>query len=268
MSSHDLSRSGLTVAEFNEQAIEVNGLFLLPQSTVDEDGMEHEELRHFQDPNGKFPLSAVDTDARWRNSRPGPAFLSDEEDIVVGRGGFIMARRATHSSQAEWKVMPELLEQLPIRLVSLADDTPYSAGQFRQILEERGITTYIPIHPVQENALVSKGDFTYHRDHLVCRQGKVLYRSGWMKRARAYQYVAHQRDYQRCPVKEQCLPANQNAGTWPSACIILGGSWRSSPIARRRIVGRKTIVAPSRKGPSHHWTDWGGQHHGCGDCGK
>ena len=42
VSSHDLSRSGLTVEEFKEQAIEVNGLFLLPQSTVDEDGVEHE----------------------------------------------------------------------------------------------------------------------------------------------------------------------------------------------------------------------------------
>ena len=30
-----------------------------------------------------------------------------------------------------------------------------------------------------------------------------------MKRDRAYQYVAHQRDCQRCPVKEQCLPPNQ-----------------------------------------------------------
>ncbi len=65
--------------------------------------------------------------------------------------------------------MPELSEQLPISPVSLAADTAYSAGQFRQILEEGGITAYIPIHPVQENALVSKRDFAYHGDHLVCR---------------------------------------------------------------------------------------------------
>ena len=81
--------------------------------------MENEEVRYFQDPKGKLPLSAVDTDARWRNSGPDPAFLSYEENIVVDRGGFILARRATHSSQAEWKVMPELLEQLPISPVSL-----------------------------------------------------------------------------------------------------------------------------------------------------
>ena len=54
--------------------------------------MENEEVRYFQDPKGKLPLSAVDTDARWRNSGPGPAFLSYEENIVVDRGGFILAR--------------------------------------------------------------------------------------------------------------------------------------------------------------------------------
>ena len=77
----------------------------------------------------------------------------------------------THASVGEWKAMPELSEQLPISPVSLAADTAYSAGQFRQILIllEGGITAYIPIHPVQENALVSKRDFAYHGDHLVCR---------------------------------------------------------------------------------------------------
>ncbi len=246
VSSHDLSRSGLTLAEFKEQAIEINGLFLLSQSTVDEDGMKNEEVRYFQDPKGKLPLSAVDTDARWRNSRPGPAFLSYEENIVVDRGGFILARRATHSSQAELKVMPELLEQLPISPVSLAADTDYSAGQFRQILEERRITAHIPIHPVQENALASKGDSTYHGDHLVCRQGKVSYRSGWMKRDRAYQYVAHQRDCQRCPVKEQCLPGNQKrryvALSMYHPWMLLAQQRNSTAAYRQEKNHRRTIV--------------------------
>ena len=138
-----------------------------------------------------------------------PAFLIYQENVVVDRGGFILVRGVTHASVGKWKVMLELLERLPISPVSLAADTAYSAGQFRQILEERGITAYIPIHPVQENALVSKGDFAYHSDHLECRQGKVLYRSSWLKRDRAYQYIAHQKDCQACPVKDQCLPSLQ-----------------------------------------------------------
>ena len=232
---------------------------------VDEDGVEHEEVRYFQDPNGNLPLSAVDTDARWRNSRPGPAFLSYAENIVVDRVvSFWPEGHAFFPSRME--VMPELLEQLPIMPVSLAADTAYSAGQFRQMLEERGITAYIPIHPVQENALVSKGDFTYHGDHLVCRQGKVLYRSGWMKRDRAYQYVAHQRDCQRCPVKEQCLPAKQKRRYVASACITPGCSWLSSATTQQRIEGENP--------PSHHrgrdlriiGPIGAGQRRGCGVC--
>ena len=65
-----LSRSDLSVGEFKEQAIEDNGLFVLASSTVDLQGDERQEVRYFQDARGQLPLSSVDTDARWRNSRP------------------------------------------------------------------------------------------------------------------------------------------------------------------------------------------------------
>ena len=60
----------MTVEEFREQATLENGLFLLRESGVDEDGSEWEETRYFQDSKGLLPLSLVDTDARWRASRP------------------------------------------------------------------------------------------------------------------------------------------------------------------------------------------------------
>ena len=47
VSSHDRPRSGMTVEEFKEQDIAINGLFLLPQSRVDEDRLEREEVRYF-----------------------------------------------------------------------------------------------------------------------------------------------------------------------------------------------------------------------------
>ena len=47
VSSHHLSRSRLTVEEFREQATLENGLFLLRESGVDEDGSEWEETRYF-----------------------------------------------------------------------------------------------------------------------------------------------------------------------------------------------------------------------------
>ena len=93
--------------------------------------------------------------------------------------------------------------------MSLAGDTGYSEGQLRQLLEERNITAYIPIHPRQETSMVSTGDFTYHGDHLVCPQGKILRRSTFHKLSRTYEYVARQKDRQSFPVKATCLPSRQ-----------------------------------------------------------
>ena len=93
VSSHQLSRSGLTVEEFREQAIEENGLFVLNDSGFDEDGVQREETRYFQDSKGLVPLSPVDTDARWRTSRPGkPPALTYQDNAVVDRGGFVLSR--------------------------------------------------------------------------------------------------------------------------------------------------------------------------------
>ena len=60
--SHQLSRSGLTVDEFRERAIGENGLSVLRDSGVDENGVEWEEARYFQDSKGRLPLNPVDTD--------------------------------------------------------------------------------------------------------------------------------------------------------------------------------------------------------------
>ena len=151
VNSHDLSPSGMTVEEFKEQAVQVNGLFVIAEMMVDADGVENEETRYFQKPDGRLPLSPVVTDARWRTSRPGkPAGLHYQENIIVDLGGFIVSRRVTHASEGEWKAVPGLLEPLPIRPVSLTGDTGYNVGQLRQLLEERSITAYSPIHPIQE----------------------------------------------------------------------------------------------------------------------
>ena len=71
VSGYGLALSGMTVAEFKEQAIEENGLFMITGTAVDGDGVEHETARYFQSPGARMPLNPVDTDARWRT--PGPA---------------------------------------------------------------------------------------------------------------------------------------------------------------------------------------------------
>ena len=175
VSSHRLASSGLTVGEFQGRAVEGNGLFALAGAGVDESGAGETKVRFFQDPKGTLPLSSVDTDARWRTTRPErPGYLSYQENIVVDRGGFIVARATAHSSGAEWKALLPMLEEAPIQPASLTADTGYSAGQLRRSLEERGIKAYIPLHPNQNSGKVAQGEFVHHGDHLICSQGKVL----------------------------------------------------------------------------------------------
>ena len=89
----------------------------------------------------------MDTDARWRTTRAGRASgLQYQKNLIVDRGGLILSRGVTHASERESKVVATLIEKLPLRPVSLAGDSGYSDGRLRQLLEERNITAYIPIH--------------------------------------------------------------------------------------------------------------------------
>ena len=247
VSSHRLASSGLTVAEFQEQAVEENGLFALAGASVDEDGTGQTEVRFFQDPKGTLPLSSVDTDARWRTNRPErPGYLSYQENIVVDRGGFIVARAIAHSSGAEWKALLPMLEEAPIQPVSLTADTGYSAGQLRRDLEERGIKAYIPLHPNQNSGKVARGEFAYHGDHLICSQDKVLRLGPYRSRFQSYKYQALQADCQGCPVKAQCLPPKEKRRQvvlsiyYPE--FLRAGERNKSEDYRREMNRRKTVA--------------------------
>ena len=189
----------------------------------------------------------MDTDARWHTSRPSKSPELNYEDNAVDDGnGFIPSRGVTHASEGEWKALPRLLEELPIQPVSLAADTAYNAGRLRQILEERGITAYIPIHPRQESNMVGRGGFEYRGDHVVCPEGKVLKRSAYHRRTDSYQYVARQKDCQACPVKRECLPPNQKRrylGLTLHYPLHLEAEERNrTPACRREMSRRQTIV--------------------------
>ena len=209
-SSFGLVSSGMTVPEFEELAVEENGLFVLTETGTSECDEDGDDVRYFQDPKGKLPLNPVDTDARWRTgSSKRPAELCYQDNVIVDLGGFILARGVTHASQGEWKAVPDLLEQLPIHPVSLTMDTGYSTGELRQILEDRGTKAYIPLRPVQEDTLVGPGGFAYQGDHLVCPQGKTLHQRGYNKKEQRYMYTARREDCQACPIKSKCLPPRQ-----------------------------------------------------------
>ena len=183
-SSFGLVSSGMTVAEFEELAVEENGLFVLTETGASEPGVRSTEAGYFQDAKGRLPLNPVDTatlvGALARPKRP--AELCYQDNVIVNLGGFIVAPGVTDASQGEWKAVPRLLEQLPIQLVSLTMDTGYSTGELRHLLEDRGTKAYIPLRPVQEATLVGLGGFVYQGDRLSCPRGKTLHRRGFNKK--------------------------------------------------------------------------------------
>ncbi len=259
----------MSVAEFKEQAIEGNGLFVLTEIAVDDAGVEHEKVRHFQSPEGRMPLNPVDTDAHWKTTRAGKASgLQYEENVIVDLGGFILSRGVTHASERESKAVARLLEGLPLPLVSLAADTGYSDGRLRHLLEEQEIVPYIPIHPKQETSMVASGDFVYHGDHLICPQGKTLRRGSYHKWQRSYQYVARQKDCQTCPIKDTCLPPGQNRRYFGSPYITRSIRGLGSVTGLRRTDARASGVRQSWRERSSRLTTLNGRSSDCAVCGR
>lgn len=211
VSSNGLSPSGMSVDEFRAKAVEENGLFVVREREVDDEEDEKESVSYYQDPKGRLPLSPVDTDARWRTigKRDTKRKLHYQENVIVEGGGFIVARKATHASEGEWKVVGGMLEQLPVTPETFAADTGYTAGRLRKHLDDMGITAYIPFHPNLAKNMIATGGFEYRGEHLVCPEGKILRKSAFLKKDLTYQFVARQQDCQRCPVKTECLPAHQ-----------------------------------------------------------
>jgi len=212
----DLGPTELTSEQFAEQATEQDGVYTVcEQKPVGpEEGKPASlEFRRYQDDEGQLPLSPVDPDARWRKpTKHRPAILGYKENVIVDKSGFILAREVTPADAGDVEGAEPLLDRLPLEPKSLCADAGYRAGRFRQGLRRRGITPYIPINPNQQpsaNRSLTTGGFTYHGDHVTCRQGQVLASAGFANQDGSVQYVAHQADCQACPVKAQCLAVKE-----------------------------------------------------------
>ena len=86
-------------------------------------------LNHIVETRGSGTLSPTDLDARWRtHNHSEPTRLCYLENAIVDKSGFIIARSATRASEADWKLIPKLSEELPTGTESLAADSSYSVG--------------------------------------------------------------------------------------------------------------------------------------------
>ena len=116
VNSRQLSRGGLTVAESRERAIKENGLFVLNDSGEDENGMEWEETKYYQDSKGHLPLSPLDTDARWRTGRPSkPPELNYQDNAIVDRAVSSFPGESLTLPRGNGRPCPSCLNTSPCR---------------------------------------------------------------------------------------------------------------------------------------------------------
>ena len=94
--------------------------------------------------------------------------------------------------------------------------------------------------------MVARGGFEYRGDHLICPQGKALRRGAFHNRDRIFQYVARHKDCRACPVRPQCLPANQKrhyVALSMDCPLFLAAQARNQTAAFRREQNRRRTVA-------------------------
>jgi transposase len=176
VNSQGLSPSEMTVDEFQEKAIRENDIFAIKEVKEDQDEPLQEEAKYYQDAKGRLPLSPADPDARWRtHSHSKPPELCYQESAIVDQGGFIVTRSVGYASEAEWKAIPRLLDELPVRPESLTADSSYSGGELRKYLRDHNITAYIPFSPIQKRGIASRRDFEYHEEYLFCHFSIVMF---------------------------------------------------------------------------------------------
>ncbi len=198
--------SEMTVEEFQEKAVNENGLFVIKEVKKDADGSVQEEKKYYQDPKGRIPLNPTDLDARWRtHAHRKPTKLCYLENAIADENGFIVTRKVSLSTEIEGQMIPKLLKESPIAPKSLTADSSYSMGELRKHLHESNITAYIPFSFSQKKGIDLRRDFEYHKEYLICPEGKRLKLRGFYPRNNTFRYGASQKDCQACPRKEDCL---------------------------------------------------------------
>ena len=130
-----------------------------------------------------------------------------KENVIVDRGGFILARGIGYADKSDTWLGGPLWDELPLHANSLTADTGYSAGSFCTKLKERIITAFIPLHPKQLSSALGRDGFAYDGKQVICPEGKILKSTSAGQSEESLVFVAKQADCQACPRKANCLPA-------------------------------------------------------------
>jgi transposase len=166
--------------------------------------------------SNKTHYSPVDPDARIA-VKPGKARkLCYLLQLAVDTSRHVITHtQADHADKKDSVCLPGVLgpltsrlRQLNIPCGTLLADTGYSSGENYALLEQKGITAFIPPHGTYKGG---PEGFTYDRegDHWLCPQGKkVTFRNILVEKKNGNKkrtYYTTRKDCRDCPLKESCI---------------------------------------------------------------
>jgi transposase len=168
-----------------------------------------EEPAHQQD-----RVSTTDPDATYA-SKGGPAELGYYDNYLVDNRSCVIvgvqatAARLSQESAAARAMITRFAEQRGGMPRTLAADAAYGNGELLHWLQERAITTYIPIREnaaKKQNGLYGIERFTYipETNSYVCPEGKQLPYVGISSRNRTHVYASTVKRCRECSQKAKC----------------------------------------------------------------
>ncbi|WP_439882403.1 IS1182 family transposase [Pontibacter sp. MBLB2868] len=166
--------------------------------------------------SNKTHYSPVDPDARIA-VKPGKARkLCYLLQLAVDTGSHVITHaQADHADRKDSLCLPTLLGSLTSRLQllslscsTLLADAGYSSGENYALLEQQGVTAFIPPHGTYKGG---PAGFTYERegDYWRCPQNKkVTFRNVLVEKKnnnKKRTYYTTRKDCRDCPIKESCI---------------------------------------------------------------
>jgi transposase len=159
-------------------------------------------------------VSTTDPDATFFTKGEEPAALGYFDNYLVDNQSSVIvavqatAARPSHESAAAREMITQSAERQGRFPQSLAADTAYGSGELLAWLEERGVTSFIPVreHTAPRGNLYGLDKFTYDTktNSYQCPAGKQLKYIGIKKANRSHIYRATPAKCRDCPQKVQC----------------------------------------------------------------
>lgn len=215
-SIEDIRQPLISIQQFLQKSKEENAEAPLHPDSPD-------QYRNGKKKRNETQRSTTDPDARIA-SRPGKGMqlgylcnvaVDDQQHVITHIQADFADKRDSECLPAIIEKTQQRLEQHDLKLQEVAADTNYSSGENYQMLEEKGITAWIPVHGCFQP---QREGFQYEEqnDIYVCANGKhlTLRKTFTDQRGNPYKiYSSSSKDCKVCPLKLSCIGAKKQYKT-------------------------------------------------------